>query len=172
MTQAAPPKAKGSKLIKIVLVISLAFNLLFIGLVAGTMARFGGPGGPGARGAEGGPSLGAALYRALPREERRALRQGILADHRDRLAEERDNTGLAESVLSALRADPFDPDQLAGFAQAQIERRHARGKAVQEAWLRRITDMTTEERADYASRLEEILSRGPRAHKTPKPKRD
>lgn len=136
---------------KILLVLSLALNLLFIGLIGGAMARFGGPfahdRGQTARGA----SLGAAVFRALPRDDRRAMFRKVAG------ARDRDAAG-ADELLTTLRADALDRGALAAFADGQGERRRAHGVAIAEAWVENVAAMSVEERRAYADRIEEILN--------------
>lgn len=145
---ATPKRGRGWK---ILLVLSLALNLLFIGLIGGAMARFGGPfahdRGQTARGA----SLGAAVFRALPRDERRAMFRKVAGER------ERDATG-ADELLTTLRADSLDREALAAFAEDQGERRRAHGEAIAEAWVEKVAVMSVEDRRAYADRIEEILN--------------
>ena len=140
--------------VKIALVVSLALNLLFVGLIVGAMARFG-----GTVAQSGGPSLGAALYRALPSEDRQMLRKGLYDRPRRGDAGEgaRQHGPEVARILETLRAETFDPTALSALAAAQREQRLARGQAAQQAWLTRITEMDVAERRAYADRLEEVL---------------
>lgn len=101
--------------------LSLALNLAVLGLVAGALIRFGGPDGmhrpP--------RSLGAALYRELPREDRRALRAEIGAHGAGGLPRE---ASAVPALIETLRASPFDAQAAAAQLAAQ-DRRQADWRA-------------------------------------------
>ncbi|SLN49118.1 hypothetical protein TRL7639_02711 [Falsiruegeria litorea R37] len=137
---------------RILLVASLALNLLFVGLVVGAALRFGGPESmrPPPR------SLGSALYRALPDDVRQEMRHHSRSGH-----DARRKGGFREvgTVVAALRATPFDADGLKTVLDQQLEHREAFHRSVQDKWFERIKEMSDAERAAYADRLEEISKR-------------
>ena len=149
---------------RIALGVSLGLNLLVLGLVGGTMLRYGGPDGlrpPPA-------SVGAALFRALPGEDRRAIWDQSIAmpmaegmsmpmgmpkgHHARQMAQ-------ARQVSAALRATPFDRQALAAILEEQAAQREGLQKSVQQAWLDRVAGMTEEERRAYSARLEHAMDR-------------
>lgn len=137
--------------VRILLAVSLALNLLFIGLAVGAAARFGGPDGRRPP-----PSVGAALIRALPSDHRRELRDEI----RTHRSADRREQGRAEAqaIAEVLMAPRFDPDALAELAGRQLDRHHGRLAKMQGAWLERVKAMSAEDRHAYAARLQEIMS--------------
>ncbi len=143
--------AMPSRGVRLLLVASLALNLLVAGLVLGDALAGGGPGGPPRRVEM---SLG-PLARALDEEDRRA----ILEDLRARpevapLGRGPHGADLA-AIRAALRAEPFDPDRArAAFAEQARAVAAAQG-AAQEALLARLAAMSPAERAAVAERLEE-----------------
>ena len=143
-----PPRPQMRLWLRILLGVSLALNLLVVGLVGGAMWRFGGPDGtrPPPR------TIGAALYRALPREDRRAL----LAQSRGKFPGVRDGRRKAgiQAVSAALRATPFDADAVMAILEAQAAARDDLQKSLQRAWLVRVGAMSAEQRRLYADRLE------------------
>jgi uncharacterized membrane protein len=144
--------------VRVLLVASLAVNLLVAGIVVG--ARVG-------HGRDEGVRLprdaGALLYLgALPREDRAALVAELRAespggpDRRERMAE-----ALAEvrATLATLRAEPFEADAFArrlGHQRAVAARRGERAEAL---LVERVAAMSPDERRAYADALEETLRR-------------
>jgi len=151
-----PPRVR--PWLRIVLGVSLALNLAVAGLGLGAAIRFGGPD----RAARPPLPLGAMLYRELPREDRRALRDDRLGPRPER--EERRRAEIAE-LDAALRAVPFDPTRVEGFLAAQSLQRDALEQALRAAWLTRVSKMSDSARAAYADRLAEEMARHEHGHK-------
>jgi hypothetical protein len=144
-----------SRGVRVLLLASLALNLLVAGLVLGDALAGGGPGGPPRRVEM---SLG-PLARALDEDDRRA----ILEDLRGRPEFARRGPRGADlaPILAALRAEPFDPDRArAAFAEQARVVAAAQG-AAQEALLARLAAMSPEARAAVADRLEGGFRHGP-----------
>ncbi|MCU0903200.1 MAG: periplasmic heavy metal sensor [Tabrizicola sp.] len=153
--QATPPMpAKTSRGVKIALAVSVALNLAVAGLVLGAWL------GDGPR--KGMPrdlSFG-PFSEALSDADRRALRKALM----DRAGEFRTSREAARAdfvaLLTALRADPFDPQTLR-TALVAVETRNAErlelGRTLIEA---RLVEMSTAERQAFADRLEKGLRRG------------
>ncbi|MCK8463869.1 periplasmic heavy metal sensor [Aliiroseovarius sp. S1339] len=164
----ATPQLKRRKWPRILLAVSLMFNLLVVGLVAG--AKWGGHRdhgfdmhGPN-RGAIrdlGFAPLAGALDRSDRREIGKALRErsGSFADNRKALASE------FQTILTALRADPFDPDTLMSVMDQQSERQRQRGELARSVLVERIDQMSPKERQDFADRIERSIQDRARASK-------
>jgi len=137
--------------LRILLAVSLALNLLVLGLVGGAMLRFGGPDGmrPPPR------SIGATLFRELPREDRNALLSRPHGSHGDRRARLKAD---ALAVSTAMRATPFDQEALKAILDTQATHREGLHKSVQQAWLTRVANMSDAKRRAYADRLDHALS--------------
>jgi len=147
---------------KIVLFISLALNLLVVGLVVGAM--LGDPRerdrNPALRDIGFGPFVAALplkdqndLGRAMERQA------GAFRENRTKMR------ASFEAILAALRTDPFDADafrQIVTDQQAGIMERQVLGRTL---LLERITGMDASERAEYADALDKALRRGPRDRK-------
>lgn len=139
---------------RIVLVVSLALNLLVIGAIGGAMLLGGGwhHRGPARMEAMGGP-----LTRALAPEDRRALAREMYAAHlgrdrsRDRLHD--DFAGL----VADLRATPFDPQAVAARLERIQSRFRERIGLSQALLVARLEEMDDAARAAYADRLEAEL---------------
>lgn len=151
MTDQKSP-GSGRTWLRVLFGLSLAMNLLVLGLAAGAVLRFGGPGGmrPPPK------SLGTALFHELPPEDRRELRSQM-QDHGARNAALR--KAEAEAIGAALRQTPFDPDGVAEVLAGGARQREAWMNSVHSAWLERIGRMSDAERIEFADRLQESLSR-------------
>lgn len=138
--------------LRVLLGVSLALNLLVVGLVGGAILRFGGPDGmrPPPR------TIGAVLYRELPKEDRRAVFAGSKRTHKERHERQKAD---AQAVSAAVRATPFDAVELAAVLDRQAARRTGFQKSVQQVWLTRVGAMSEAERLAYADRLERALNR-------------
>lgn len=140
---------------RIVLIASLALNLLIVGLVAGALLRHHGfDGRPPLRDLGYGP-FGAALSPEDRHELGRRMgdRAGDLRNNRQDLRRQ-----FAE-MLAALRAQPFDAAALAALVEQQkiiLAERQAIGQAL---LLERIAAMSDAERAAFADRLERTMRR-------------
>ncbi|WP_170558459.1 periplasmic heavy metal sensor [Ruegeria atlantica] len=150
------PKPK-SRWISVLLVISLALNLLVVGVALGTVLRV-----KGGDHAKSPPGFGSALYRALPKEERKAMR-GELFDRHKKGANNR-SQDFAQ-LSAALRATPFEAADVQALLDQQAQSMADLQDALQQEWLARVVAMSDEERLVYADRLEEVVKRGPRGHK-------
>lgn len=152
MNQTTPTTTGPRLWLRIVFGISLALNLLVIGLVVGAIARFG-----GMEGRRLPPhSMGAAMYRELPRADREALREKsqTRATHsvESRVAE-------ANAIAAALRADPFDKGAVQVVLDEQAQHRIGWQQSAQTAWLDRVSLMSIADRSEYADRLHGSLTR-------------
>ncbi len=145
------------KWMPIVLVISLALNLLVAGVVLGAVLRFRGGDHAGAP-----PGFGPALYHALPKSERKALR-GELSGLRGKGSHRR-KQDFGE-LSQALRVVPFDPAAVQALLEQQAQATADLQVALHQQWLAQVSAMSDDERAIYADRLEDVVKRGPRKHK-------
>ena len=158
MTEPIPTPAEPRNWSKIVLVGSLALNLLIIGAVAGSFL-----GGPPDR--DRNPVLRelgfAPFIHAMSRPDQKALLDQV----KGKVGSFRDNRAAIkadfQAVLQVLRAETFDPAALEAAVSRQRSRIGKRQADVQELLLRQIAEMTAQDRAAYAERLEEALRRGP-----------
>lgn len=149
--------ARKRKWMPILLAVSLAVNLLVAGVVFGTALRF-----KGDHRASVPPGFGSALYRALPKSERHALR-GELSSVRGKgsLRRKEDFGALSQ----ALRAVPFDAMTVQVLLEQQARETSQLQEALYMQWLAQVAAMSDDERASYADRLEEVVKRGPHKHK-------
>lgn len=136
------------------LFVSLAANLLIAGIVVGwafSDGRKDRPQGP-IRGV-----LGEPFVRALPDSARQAIRSDIERE-RGRIRESRE--ALRErfqAFLAALRNDPFVASDVIRLLEEQRQVGVIRQQFGEELLLRRLNEMTPDERSAYADRLERQL---------------
>ncbi len=155
-----PPRRTTPRWVKVVLVVSLAVNLAVVGAVVGAVLRHGAWDSDGHR-ALAANRIGRAYVHALSREDRRAIWRAMHADrksearapHADRIRDEFD------AMLRALRSTPYDPQAVREIMTRQMQAGLARQKMGQRLMQERLADMTAQERAGYADRLEQALSR-------------
>ncbi|WP_341368724.1 periplasmic heavy metal sensor [Yoonia sp. BS5-3] len=157
-----PNKTTGaSRLMRIVLVISLALNLAVAGLFVGSMASGRLSDGPAPNFDIGLGPIG----RALDNDERREVRRSLLSDGSMRRLNLR---GRLEQMITAIEADPYDPDVMTDLLADQLDKTTQLQRNVQNGLLQIIADMTPERRAAFAAELREDMSR----NRPPPPQRD
>ncbi|WP_170752125.1 periplasmic heavy metal sensor [Ruegeria lacuscaerulensis] len=150
------PKPK-RRWVKVLLAVSLGFNLLVVGVAVGTVLRV-----KGGDHAKAPPGFGSALYRALPKEDRKALRGQLSSRHK---AGSKDRVRNFEILSAALREVPFDPETVQDILLQQSQSLAELQSNLQGQWLEQVTDMTDAERALYADRLDEVVRHGPHGKK-------
>lgn len=151
---ARPGAGKG---LRIALGLSVAFNMLVVGLVAGAVLRDGGPRDRMVRDLDLGPFTEA--FRPEDREEmRRAFiaRMPALRDMRQAMR------GDFAALLEVLRSEPFDVEAARAILRQQRGRMQERVDLGQSLILDRLASMTPDDRAAFADRLERRLRFGGR----------
>lgn len=153
-----PPKPPRRWLLPL-LFVSLAANLLIIGMVAGAFLS---PDGPRRSDSEDRRAvrgvLGEPFFQALPRSERREMLRDVIAN-RDQLREGREALrARVDSFLAALRADSFDRAEVERLLAEQRQAASRRQDFGEGLLLDRLETMTPDERAAYADALEERLN--------------
>lgn len=141
---------------KIALGLSLAFNLAVAGVVIGgtLRAHHDGPRPDMVRELNFGP-----FTKALSDADRQALRTEFLARAPEWRQARSQMRGDMAAILTALRADPFDPTALAAAIGHQSDRIRSQMALGQELLSQRITAMTAPERQSFADRLENGMMR-------------
>ncbi|MCP4822171.1 MAG: periplasmic heavy metal sensor [Shimia sp.] len=139
------------------LVVSLALNLAVVGIIGGAFIahhRFDDDDGP--RKSE---RFGTPYIKALTREERRDVGRAIRNGYRSGEVVPVNTKPLYQQTLAVLRAETFDADAF-GEVLKDIDRgSEGRRDLAREQLVARIASMSPEQRAGYADRLEEVLSR-------------
>lgn len=140
------------RLTRIVLILSLALNLAILGLVAGSFLRADDGKRPGRFSLELGP-----VASALAPEDRRAI-LSALRDRRD-LRPRRGRPEELDVILLVLRAETLDVAALDQALAAPLRRIADVQQVVTGALSERIQEMSADERAAFADRLEEAMTR-------------
>jgi len=139
----------------VLLIASLALNLLIVGMVAGAVIR-GGPGdrNPMLRG------LGYGVFvHALPREDKRAMTRALADQAGSFRRNGRELRREFERFLDIVRSDPLDETELVAAIHRQRARVTERQELGSELLVARIVAMTPAARAAYADKLDRSLRR-------------
>lgn len=151
---------------RIVLIVSLALNLVVVGVIGGWVLRHGiGPHGGHMPHSARLARLGGPLTHALDAEGRIAIAERLREErgtHEARRAALRESF---EALLAELRAQPFDPARLEARLDAQRAQVAGRLKAGHAALVAHLAQVDEAGRAAYADRLEETVRRWRRHHK-------
>ena len=151
----SPEPRSRSRWLMPLLFISLAINLLIMGVVAGALLQRG-----DRDGRADGPArsiLGAPYIAVLEPEDRRALGREILQD-RDRLRTNRENLKRrVESLLEELRKEDFDRVRISQLLAEQRNLAVSRQEVGEALLLDRIEAMNLEDRRAYADRLAKAM---------------
>jgi len=148
-----PARARTGRILRVVLVLSLALNLLVLGVMAGAAFKARQSG----HDSHAGSDLH-ALWWALPGEARRDLR-GAMGPRDDDARLTRDDRRARAAarhgeVLALLRAEPFDAGAFAAAIQAERSERAERIDRAHAAFVARVVALSASERAAMAERLE------------------
>jgi len=145
--------ARDGRLIRILLVASLALNLAVVGLAAGWALRHAGSGAhPSRLDMAGGP-----LTRALSTEDRREIGKAMREAWREADDGRADLRDSYDVLLADLRAVPFDPALVSARMRQHRERFAVRFKMGQEVLVTHLATMSDADRRAYADRLEERI---------------
>ncbi|MQY43232.1 periplasmic heavy metal sensor [Epibacterium sp. SM1969] len=131
---------------KVFFALSLALNVAFVGAIAGTAYRFKDRRDGGAP-----PSLAVMLFRELDHDTRDKLKRHASGRHEtvrgQRAADRKD-------LFAALRADPFVIEPVIEVLDRHSGRQAAFRQTVRQEWLNKLQNMSSEERAALAERME------------------
>ena len=137
-----PPKPR--RWVRVLLVLSLALNLLVAGVVGGAIWRYGGPDGP-----RGERPIGVMLFAEMPRQSRSNLRH-----HMAQMPHDGRPGDSLRAIADLLRTTPFDAAGLGDVVMQHNEQRAATQTRLHRAWLDQVAAMSDAERVAYADRLE------------------
>ncbi|MEE9426779.1 MAG: periplasmic heavy metal sensor [Paracoccaceae bacterium] len=160
-----PPKKSGSRWLRLLLVASLALNLLIVGMIAGAIFRGGPP--DHIRRASAPPlyDLGYGPYaRALSKDDRQQITSAMGELGPDLRANRADFRAHLVLMLEALRQSPYKPETVSEILSQQQSRLQERQDIGKTLFLSQIAEMTDDERAKYADRLERSLRRAPKSN--------
>ena len=151
-----PVQPTSPRWMRVVLVVSLALNLLVAGATVGMVLR-GGPPPVAVRDLGFGPFTAALLP-----EDRAALRRDWLAQSDGAGDGRRAMRADLRALLGVLRAEPFDPKALHVILERGAERSSGRLELGLSLIEGRVKALSTAERLAFADRLERELRRGHR----------
>ena len=159
MNTASPSTPQSTRLwVRIVLAVSLAFNLLVIGAAAGFVVK----GGPTPH-ADGPRHVADAaigpLTRALSKADRRAIGRQIRQATDAEGWSPRAHRQSLKRMLTLLETTPFDADAFSTELTGSIAGLQGRMSRASEALVLRLDQMSDAERAAYAQRVKEAMAR-------------
>ncbi|MDU8909970.1 periplasmic heavy metal sensor [Aestuariicoccus sp. MJ-SS9] len=164
MADATGPKRGMTGWIRAVLFASLALNLLIAGIAAGMYWRGGPDRGPRDR------DFAAPYARALGDEQRGTLRRAL---RREFLANRPERGALAQGYVAAsaaLRAEPFDRAALEAVLEGQARQAQTRQEIGRRVMIDFLSNMSAEDRAAFADRLDQEIDRLSRRAKAWQPR--
>jgi uncharacterized membrane protein len=142
---AAEPVAAGSRRLKYALIASLAFNLLVVGIVGGTMFGFGKH--PRPHFANRGEDFGLmGLSRGMPDERRKEFRKKLREDREQLRPLMEEVRAARRGAAEKLAAEPFDRGALAAAFAAAGEKDRTMREAAINAFLTHAETLTPGER--------------------------
>lgn len=164
----APEKTtKPGRGLRIALFVSLAFNLLIVGVVAGGLAS-GRIGGDKPRvGFDLGP-----IARILDQDARREIGREVRSNPQTRPLSMRQRRQDLAELVELLRAETFDADAVSAIFDRQREAGFRVVKGAQDAFVGFLSTAPLSDRIVYADRLEADISRMPSGPRGGPPKSD
>ncbi len=154
----------GPRWMRWLLVASLALNLAVLGVMGGAALRFrgGGPHVMAVRDLTFGP-----FTEALSPPDRETLRREFMGEPGAFQAERHEARSDLEQILTALRAEPFDPGRIRSGLDRQKARLETRMDLGQGLLADLIARMPVEERLKFADRLQGVLEHQPELRRPP-----
>lgn len=148
-------KLTEGKALKVAFIVSLALNLLVVGVIAGGMLNGKRPSPMGGYDV----SLG-EFGKALSRDDRTKIRDDLRTNPNFRLPSRGTRDEAVQAFIAAVRAEPFDVTVVEGMFASQRVRGAQAMQAGQDALLKRLVEMDAEERNEFADRVEHFAGRG------------
>lgn len=150
-------KSGTSRGVKIALALSLAANLLIVGLAVGVFTQV----------QRAAPAMkfnesGGAYTRALTPQDRRSIGREMGERFRTILRDREPARADYERMIEILSAETFDREAAQAVLQSQAQVAQERRALSEELLLDRLAAMTPEERANFAARLTNTLQRPPK----------
>jgi uncharacterized membrane protein len=145
---------------KILLVVSLALNLLVAGALIGAVARHDRD-ERRERSEVPREFMRSPFLGALEGEDRRAVGRELMRDEGSLRENRAELRARFERLLVAIRAEPFDRAAIEAILDEQRAAGARRLELAEAAVLDRLSAMSPEARAAYADRLDRSLRRGP-----------
>lgn len=151
MSTETTEKPRMKRWLRVVLVLSLALNLIIVGLVAGAAMRFGHKGPP----PHVGEHPGSPILRALDHDDRREVGRSIRKTYRAYAATAESEQSFYLKLADVIEADPLQPDALRDASAALDMRMSERRVIAQKAWMEKVLGMSADDRRAYAERMRE-----------------
>ncbi len=154
---------KPRRLTRVLLIGSLALNLLIVGVVGGAAISLRG-------GSDKGPvsdRFGSPHIKALTFDDKREVGRAIRSAYRKSNVDHRADHQHYQEALVVLRSSPLDEAALRDLVMTLDQAGERRRAMARDVFLAKIISMSDAERAAYADRLEEVLQRGPKDKKHP-----
>lgn len=134
--------------VKILLVVSLGLNVAIASFVVGISIK-----GPPERVAPQNQDAIAFLSYALPQEHRREIRRELVS-HQEELRTNRDALrGIRVEMIRVLQDEPFEIEKVEQLLERQRDHFLSMGELAHDALIRRIAELTPEEREIYIKSL-------------------
>lgn len=146
---------KKRRTMRILLIGSLALNLLVIGVVGGAVIGHSREDGKKA----GYDKFGTPHVRALSSEDKRSVGKAIRTAYRKADIDRLDGRGIYQEMVQLLRNTPLDLVAFEATIYKLDNGAQLRREVAQSAFVARIVSMNDAERAAYADRLETALTR-------------
>ncbi len=143
--------------LRLLLVVSLAFNLLIVGLIGGAVIMHGKWQGHHMPPPE---MMGGPMTRALDRADRRAIGRQMRENFGNGQAMYEEMRASMEDLIAGLKAVPFDANAVENYMAGHRDHFSARLELGQALLLERLSAMSDAERAAYADRLQDEISHG------------
>ena len=137
---------------KILLILSLAINVIVIGLFAGYMIQR----EPKARGPERQINW---IIKLVPESQRDATKEHFREIRDDVRATYVERGEHLQAIADTIRAEPFDPAALEAAMQARRDGSQERQELIQKHLVELLTEFSPEERAEFSSNLEGFLEK-------------
>jgi uncharacterized membrane protein len=145
--------------LRFALILSLAVNLLLIGMMAGGVMRYAHRPPPGDQGTDF-----RSLWRAMPADARAELHaaareRGFPSERAPRLSREERRARTERThaeIIALLRSDPFEAEAFERVLDGEREAVMRRLQAARQAFAARVADLTPAERAAMAVELARV----------------
>lgn len=142
------PPARNSLSLRIAFGVSLAFNVLIVGMIAGGIASGRHMMAPGGINADLGP-----FARAMSIDDRRGLTRELWERPEIGRVGAQELGRIQQAFINALVAEPFDPAALEKIFSVERQRGVQVMQIGQDALVRRISAMSPQQRLTFARRL-------------------
>lgn len=144
--------------LKVLLALSLALNLVVVGIAAGAAWRFrdGPPKG------QRPPLLGAFIFKDLGRKEvNQLLRAQSETGEHPRVRHRRE----MQQIIELLRQETLDVDAVRALVETHAAGSQELMQAVSLNWIQRLEGLSLSQRQEVAKRMQDYMERGPRRTK-------